>query len=171
MLTPFFYSNRYYHILSIVVCLDHKVGTTIAQRRVDHKPKTYFDARAVSGASDGRRAGDSAGNGCFGSCLTCIGSLLDGGDQTRQVGSDWLSIAPGMARLMCGQAGGVNAGKGERIRAGAGRNAMLYPPSRNISYTYPMTRHPRYSTFSIVPFSLSSILHQCSMFCIAFTPM
>jgi len=41
----------------------------------------------------------------FGLMLACIGSLLDGGDWTRQVGSDRLSIAPGMASLMCGPAG------------------------------------------------------------------
>ena len=81
MLTPFFHSNRYYHVLSIVVCLDHKVKTKIEQRRVDCKPETYFDVRAVSGASDGRRAGDFAGDGCLGSCLVCIGSLLGRPDE------------------------------------------------------------------------------------------
>jgi hypothetical protein len=53
---------------------------------------------------------DFAGDGCLGSCFTCFGSLPDVGGRTRQVGSDRLSIAPGMANLMCGQAGWHNYG-------------------------------------------------------------
>jgi hypothetical protein len=48
---------------------------------------------------------DFAGEGCLGSCFAWIGSLLDGGGRTRQMGSDQLSIALGMASLMYRQAG------------------------------------------------------------------
>jgi hypothetical protein len=65
-------------------------------------------------------AEDFAGDGCLGSCLACIGSLLDGGDRTRQVGSDRLSVALGTASFMCGQAGRRKCGRRRACTDGSG---------------------------------------------------